>query len=237
MAATLLADLEHVRILEKRATPGEAAPAAQDGTARAFVLLDGELVLELDDGERRARAESCVFVPPGVARAAVVAGDTPAHFLELHLPSLGSRDVVVRRTGGAEGENVTDRPNRRATVLVGTDELTLSEFAYGPGERGADPHVHLHHADAFLVLEGEFAFHLRDRTFPGRAGTLVVFPPLVVHGFDNDGAAPARALNFHMPSRGFADYLRTWNPDFDQHDPPADGGADPAAMVAVRLSA
>jgi len=39
-----------------------------------------------------------------------------------------------------------------------------------------------------------------------------------------------------MPSSGFADYLRGRNPEFDQHDPPADGGADPASAVAVRLS-
>jgi hypothetical protein len=39
-----------------------------------------------------------------------------------------------------------------------------------------------------------------------------------------------------MPASGFADYLRGENPDFDQHDPPADGGVDPAAIVAVRLS-
>jgi hypothetical protein len=38
-----------------------------------------------------------------------------------------------------------------------------------------------------------------------------------------------------MPASGFADYLRGRNPGFDQHDPPADGGADPASIVAVRL--
>jgi quercetin dioxygenase-like cupin family protein len=167
--------------------------------------------------------------------------------------------VLIRRTGGTSGVgsteppksggagftgtraetgyNITNRPpERRATLLVDAEELTISEFAYGPGERGANPHVHHHHADAFLVLEGEFTFHLRDGSRALPAGTLVVFPPDVVHGFDNDSEAPARCFNFHMPSYGFGDYLRGRNPDFDQHDPPDDGGTDPSSIVLARLS-
>jgi mannose-6-phosphate isomerase-like protein (cupin superfamily) len=138
--------------------------------------------------------------------------------------------------GAGEGERVTDRPERRATVLVDADELVVSEFLYGPGERGAKPHVHHHHADAFLVLEGEITMTIGDGSLRAPAETLVVLPPDVVHGFDNDGEQSMLAYNFHMPASGFADYLRGRNPDFDQHDPPDDGGADPTTAVAVRLS-
>ena len=144
--------------------------------------------------------------------------------------------VVIRRAGGAEGENITDRPDRRATVLLETDELTISEFHYGAGQRGAKPHVHREHADAFLVLEGEFTFHLRDSSQALPAGTLLVLPSGVVHGFDNDSDAHARCFNFHLPSFGFADYMRGRNPGFDQHDPPENGGVDPDAVVVTRLS-
>lgn len=144
--------------------------------------------------------------------------------------------VVVRRSGGSEGEKITDRPERRATVLVETDELTISEFHYGAGQRGAKPHVHREHADAFLVLEGEFTFHLRDGSQALPAGTLLVLPPGVAHGFDNDSDAHARCFNFHMPSLGFADYMRGRNPGFDQLDPPGDGGVDPETVVVTRLS-
>ena len=165
--------------------------------------------------------------------------------------------VVIRRTGGSlgvgsteppesggagfagagagTGEKITDRPDRRATILVDADELTLAEFVYGGGQRGAQPHVHHEHADAFLVLEGEFAFHNRDGTISVGAETLVLFPPNVVHGFDNNSSDTARCFNFHMPASGFADYLRGRNPDFDQQDPPEDGGLDPSAILAVRL--
>jgi quercetin dioxygenase-like cupin family protein len=145
--------------------------------------------------------------------------------------------VVVRRTGGADGETMPGRSDqRRATLLVDTDELTVTEFFYGPGERGANRHVHHHHADAFLVLEGELTLAVGSGSLRAPAGTLVVFPPNVIHGFDNDGAESALFYNLHMPGSGFGDYMRGRNPDFDQHDPPADGGTDPASAIAVRLS-
>ena len=144
--------------------------------------------------------------------------------------------VIVRRVGGAEGETMAGRTEqRRATLLADTDELTVTEFFYGPGERGPQPHVHHHHADAFLVVDGELTLTIGSESLRAPAGTLVVFPPDVVHGFDNDGAESALFYNFHMPASGFADYMRGRNPDFDQHDPPADGGADPASAIVVRL--
>jgi mannose-6-phosphate isomerase-like protein (cupin superfamily) len=143
--------------------------------------------------------------------------------------------VVLRRSGGTDGEKISDRPDRRSTLLVDADELTVTEFFYGPGERGAQPHVHHRHADAFFILEGELTLTVGRGSLRAPAGTFVLFPPDVVHGFDNDGTESALFYNFHMPASGFADYMRGRNPDFDQHDPPADGGADPATAIAVRL--
>jgi mannose-6-phosphate isomerase-like protein (cupin superfamily) len=144
--------------------------------------------------------------------------------------------AVLRRTGGAEGETITDRPGRRLTLLIEADELTVTEFVHGPGERGAEPHIHRHHADGFLIVEGELTFIYRDGPLVIPAGTFLLIPPGVVHGFDNEGTTNVRCFNFHAPSAGFGDHLRGRNPDFDQHDPPDDGGVDPAAIVAVRLS-
>ena len=124
---------------------------------------------------------------------------------------------------------------RRATLLVDDEEVTVTEFSYGPGERGANPHVHHRHADAFLVLEGELGVTVGSERVRVPAGALVVFPPNVVHGFDNDSDESALFYNFHFPASGFAEYMRGRNPDFDQHDPPADGGADPASAILVRL--
>jgi quercetin dioxygenase-like cupin family protein len=276
MDVALLADLEQLAVADIRSRPycGDTPPAhTHHGHAEAFYVLDGELELRLEDGERRVGPDTWVFVPPGIVHTIVVTGEERAHLLDLHLPGSGYGDfvrglhaarseddlravraafdqqpapdyggvdpglVVLRRTGGDEGETIGGRsPDRRATLLVDADELTVTEFAYGPGERGAEPHVHRHHADGFLVVEGEFTFTFRDGPLAISEGTLVLFPPGVVHGFDNDSTAAARCFNFHMPSSGFAEYLRGRNPDFDQLDPPEDGGVDPAAVVAVRLS-
>ena len=222
--------------------------------------MKGEIVLRLEDRVHRMSPDTWAFVPPEIVHTFEVTGEEQARFLVLHTPGSGYGDyvrgsvaafdqlspldvvardpgfVVVRRTGGAEGDTITDRPERRVTVLVEADELTISEFDYGPGERGAPPHVHREHADAFLVLDGEFTFHLRDGSHALPAGTLVIFPPGVVHGFDNDSGAHTRALNFHMPSFGFADYMRGLNRDFDQFDPPEDG-TDTGAAIIARLSA
>jgi quercetin dioxygenase-like cupin family protein len=261
LSVTLLADIEQLAAVDVRAAPGwgKAPPHVHARHGEGLYVLEGELALQLEDRMHRVGPESWAFVPPQVVHAVEVTGDGPARFLALHAPGSGyggyvrgdvagfdqrpaadavsadPRLVVVRRVGGAEGDTITDRPGRRATVLVETNEITISEFHYGAGERGAQRHVHREHADAFLVVEGEFTFHLRDGSHTLPAGTLVVFPPGVVHGFDNDSGAHARAFNFHMPSFGFADYMRGRNSGFDQFDPPGDGGLDPAAVVVARL--
>lgn len=232
----MLADLEQFRAEEIRADPDTTVIVLLDEPrARAFLVLEGELTLRLDDDERSLGRDTWAFVPAGVAHS-VLTGAEPTRFLHILVPGSEGSDVVVCRAGGSEGDSITNRPERRATVLVETEELTISEFDYGPGERGAQRHVHREHADAFLVAEGEFTFHLRDGSRSLGAGTLVVFPPGVVHGFDNDSSGHTRAFNFHMPSFGFADYMRGRNSDFDQFDPPEDGGLDPAAVVVARLS-
>ena len=261
LSVTLLADVEQLAAVEVRAAPGwgKAPLHVHTRHAEAVFVFEGELALRLEDRVHRVAPESWAFVPPQVVHAIEVAGDAPARFLAFHAPGSDYGDyvrgdvagfdqrpaadavsadpglVVVRRTGGGEGENITDRPGRRATLLVDSDELTVSEFAYGAGERGAPLHVHHDHADAFLVVEGELSIKLRGGSLGVQPGTLVLVPPDVVHGFDNDSSAAMRCFNFHTPSVGFGAYLRGQNPDFDQHDPPADGGVDPTAIVATRL--
>jgi quercetin dioxygenase-like cupin family protein len=257
---TLLVDVEQLAAVEVRAAPGWGRTPAHVHVrhGEALYVFEGELALELEDGVHRIGPETWAFVPRGVVHAVEVTGDAPARFLTLHTPGSGYGDfvrgdvagfdqrpaadavsadpglVVVRRAGGEEGDTITNRPNRRATVLVETDELTISEFDYGPGERGAQRHVHREHGDAFLVMDGEFTFHFHDGSHALPGGTLLVMPPNVVHGFDNDSDAFARCFNFHLPSFGFADYMRGKNTEFDQFDPPGDG-TDTRPPIVTRL--
>jgi mannose-6-phosphate isomerase-like protein (cupin superfamily) len=169
---------------------------------------------------------------PGAAVAVQLGGDGGVGSTE----PPGSPGAGVAGAGAGRGEPITDRPERRVTLLADTSELAVTESVYTPGERGPDPHVHYDHADAFVVLEGTLTFTLRGASLQADAGTILVVPPVVVHSFANDHDTDARFLNLHAPSCGFGDYLRGRYPGFDQHEPPADGGGDPATVVATRLA-
>jgi mannose-6-phosphate isomerase-like protein (cupin superfamily) len=124
-----------------------------------------------------------------------------------------------------DGEVVGDSPDRRVEILSDVGSLHATWSRFGPRRAGAGLHIHHHHSDLFYVLAGELTVKLGpdgDETV-APVGTLVRIPPLVVHGFRNGGDAEVRYLNFHAPGQGFADYMRGLS-DFDQDDPPADGG-------------
>jgi quercetin dioxygenase-like cupin family protein len=236
VVVTPVAEIEELGVIAVQASPGEVGASAHRRAHRseAIFVLEGELEIRLGGAQHRLGRETWAFVPAAV-ECSLAVGDEPARFLVLHVPSSGrDTEPVIRRAGGSEGEKITDRPGRRATVLVDADDLIVSEFAYGAGERGAAPHVHHDHGDAFLVVEGEFTFTTRDGPVAASAGTFVLIPRDVAHGFDNDSDAPARCFNFHMPSSGFGDYLRGRNPGFDQHDPPADD-VETSSVVVARL--
>jgi mannose-6-phosphate isomerase-like protein (cupin superfamily) len=91
------------------------------------------------------------------------------------------------------------------------------------------------------VLEGELEFRLGPHgrhVVRGAPGSLVMAPARVIHAFRNVSGAPARFLNIHAPSKGFAESLRArrdgvpYDPgQFDSFDAPADGGRDVSAVV------
>ena len=135
-----------------------------------------------------------------------------------------------------EGEVVGDSSvEKRLELLCDRDELHATWTRMGAGRDGASPHVHRNHSDLFYVLEGELTVLIgpdrEERVLS--AGTLVLAPPLVVHGFRNGSDKEVHYLNFHAPGGGFADYLRGLQPGFDSEDPPADGGRPAAEAVVV----
>jgi uncharacterized cupin superfamily protein len=144
---------------------------------------------------------------------------------------LGFERPVLLRPG--EGETIFDRPERTIRILADRDELALTWFRYEPGQQGPEPHVHKQHTDAFYVLEGELSLGLGPELteMTGTVGTLAAAPPNVVHTFRNSSDATVVFLNIHAPSMGFAEMLRAArdgrdadDADFDQFEPPVDGG-------------
>ena len=110
--------------------------------------------------------------------------------------------------GPGEGELLQ---GKACTYLIkaARPELCLIEYDAGPDYKGATPHYHEHHTDAFYVLEGELEFTIGRMTgIAAPAGTAVVAPPGVVHAFTSHGSGRARFLNIHAPDSGFTDFLR-----------------------------
>jgi quercetin dioxygenase-like cupin family protein len=133
-----------------------------------------------------------------------------------------SDSPVLLRPG--EGEDVRGR----VRIKCAREGLVLTETP-GPGE--TDPHVHHHHADAFYVLDGDFAVQLGGEEEQRlEQGSFVLAPPEVAHGYRSESG---RWLNLHAPGCGFEEWLRSGlTSDFDQHEPPP-GGGRPAGEAIV----
>jgi quercetin dioxygenase-like cupin family protein len=154
--------------------------------------------------------------------------------------SLDAAHAVLLRPG--EGETIFDGPERTIRILADRDELALTWFRYEPGQEGPKLHVHRRHTDAFYVLEGELELGLGPEVtrLTGAAGSLAAAPPNVVHTFRNGGEGAVVFLNIHAPNMGFAEMLRAARDgrdedagEFDQFEPPADGGR-PLSDAAFR---
>ena len=132
-----------------------------------------------------------------------------------------------------EGEVVGDSADRRVEILSDGPAVHATWSRFGAGREGADLHVHRKHTDFFFVLEGVLTVRVGPdgEQRSASAGSLVRVPPMVVHGFANEGDEEVRYLNFHIPGCGFADFMRGLRDGderpYDQYEPPADGGRDP----------
>jgi mannose-6-phosphate isomerase-like protein (cupin superfamily) len=137
-----------------------------------------------------------------------------------------------------DAQPVSNRsPTRVVKILLESDALDVTWSRFGPHEDGADLHIHREHEDAFYVLDGELTLNVGvagEQLVIG-PGTFACVPPGVVHGFANESDASVTYLNYHAPSMGFAAYLRGERVEFDQHEPPADGGL-PVDGIVLRRS-
>jgi quercetin dioxygenase-like cupin family protein len=134
-----------------------------------------------------------------------------------------------------QGEAIVDTPARELRILCEHDWLDATWTRHAAGERGAEPHVHFHHVDAFYVLSGEMTLRMGpdlDRVV-ATDDTLVLVPSGLVHGFDNDSSGEVRFLNFHAPGCGFVEYLRGRG-EFDSQPPLADGGRPATDAIVTR---
>ena len=102
--------------------------------------------------------------------------------------------IVVRPGEGSRVGNVEFLARTKDTPRF---TCGIIDFAAG---RELEAHVHHDEDDAFYILEGELTFIVGGEEVAAPAGTFVLVPPGVEHGFRNDGAEPVRILNIHAPA-------------------------------------
>ena len=78
--------------------------------------------------------------------------------------------------------------------------FNVSVITMAPGREGPEKHTHAEEDDVFYVLDGELTFLLGDGEVPAPAGTFVLVPPGVRHGFSNRTDQVVRILNLHAPA-------------------------------------
>jgi quercetin dioxygenase-like cupin family protein len=109
-----------------------------------------------------------------------------------------------------DGEVILRREKREISILVASEEVTITHARCPAGEQIAGPHVHHEHTDAFYVLEGELTFEIgrEAKTITVSSGGFVAAPPDVAHSLRNDSDRTARWLTIHAPDAGFAAFMR-----------------------------
>ena len=138
-----------------------------------------------------------------------------------------------------DGEAILRRENHEISILVATDDVTITHAWCSAGEQVAGRHLHREHTDAFYVLEGELTFEIgrEARTITVSSGGFVAAPPELAHSLRNDGDRPARWLTIHAPDGGFAAFMRGIRDgvevEWDISAVPPDGGL-PASDAIVR---
>jgi thiamine-phosphate pyrophosphorylase len=219
--------LPQIEMFEVAVVPDEGVvPHVHRAHVDVFFVLEGELDLRVGEGTVRVPAGSCVTAPPYLVHGFRNRSDGDVRYLNLHAPGVWARgrmagsdpatydtfpvedaspDVRGDVSGPGDGDRLA-KDHRLLLVKSSQPELDVFEFLVGAEYAGADPHVHLRHADCFYVLEGELDVLAGGETVRVGPGGSVVVPPGVVHAFTSVGSA--RFVNVHAPSCGFAEYLR-----------------------------
>ena len=219
--------LPQIELFDVTIVPDEGVvPHIHRAHVDVFYVLEGELDLRVGEGTVRVPAGSCVTAPQQLVHGFRNRSDRDVRYLNMHAPGVWARgrsagaDPALYDTFPVEGASPDARgdvsgpgdgdrlakEHRLALVKSSQPEVDVVEFLVGAEYAGADPHVHLRHADCFYVLEGELDVLAGGETVRIGPGGSVVVPPGVVHAFTSVGAA--RFVNAHAPSCGFVEYLR-----------------------------
>jgi quercetin dioxygenase-like cupin family protein len=135
-----------------------------------------------------------------------------------------------------DGEAILRRAERKVSILVAREDLSITYARFEAGVQVTSPHVH-QHTDAFYVLEGELIFEIgrEAEMITVSSGGFIAAPPQVAHSFRTAGDRPARWLTIHAGDGGFAAFMRGVRDgievEWDISGVPAAGGLPASAAV------
>jgi mannose-6-phosphate isomerase-like protein (cupin superfamily) len=222
----VLVEVDHV------AGESEPQPHIHRRHADAFLMLEGELLVRIGDGEHLVRAGDFVFAPPGLVHSYRSPGSEGCRFINIHAPGMGyderlrgrveqfdqhpppadggrpASDGILLRRG--EGE-LLDLGPAQGRIKVGADDglgsVAVVELELGADSPGPPPHFHAVLTDSFYVLDGTLTVLLGGEEHEAPAGSYALVPPGNVHTVSNPGGEPVRFLNVSVPG-GLDRYLR-----------------------------
>src|SRR5919202_4920627 len=100
--------------------------------------------------------------------------------------------------------------SRTGQFLVDASEATVKVLMYHPdlvmtymrsrNQGGPGRHLHREHVDAFMVLEGDYAFEVGDTRDTRPAGTALVIPQRVIHRYEYEATEQGAFVNIHAPA-------------------------------------
>ena len=107
----------------------------------------------------------------------------------------------------------------RATADDTAGAFSLYDYTAPPGFGGPPHHVHAEHDEVFYVIEGTLRVRLDDEQRDVAAGSVVIVPRGVAHGFSNATDRPTRFIGTVSPG-GFEHYFEGLTQLLAESSPP-----------------
>ncbi len=106
------------------------------------------------------------------------------------------RQRLISKPG--EGQSLPAVGRVRISSADTGGEFEVIELGTPPGGGGPPPHIHHEHDECFYIMEGTYTFLVGNQEVQAPAGSVVLIPRGMRHGFK--AADGSRALGFIIPA-------------------------------------
>jgi (S)-ureidoglycine aminohydrolase len=175
---------------------GELGPAH---TQRFLYVLEGKIVLELENRNSSLGARGYAFFPHGLAHRVIAAQESRAIIIEKSycpLASASAPDLIVSSEDAVPAQPLAGDPDLTVKCLLPDNcsfDFAMNTMVYQPG--AALSMVEMHVMEHGLVmLEGGGIYRLGDCWYAVKAGDFIWMAPWCPQWFGAIGKSPAKYL-------------------------------------------